>query len=80
MAGLQFLRLGSQPNEFTDTTDSAVRLLQKREALSRIDGKVGPETKRAIENALTRARGQGPATPFTTGTVYWRLTRTGEPA
>jgi GH24 family phage-related lysozyme (muramidase) len=80
MAGLQFLRLGSQPNEFTDTTDSAVRLLQKREALSRIDGKVGPETKRAIENALTRARGQGPATPFTTGTVYCRLTRTGEPA
>jgi lysozyme len=74
LAGLQFLRLGSQPNEFTDTTDSAVRLLQKREALSRIDGKVGPETMRAIENALKRARGQ--ALPPFTGRVYCRLTRT----
>lgn len=80
LAGLQFLRLGSQPNEFTDTTDSAVKLLQKREALSRIDGKVGPETMRAIENALKRAREPGTQPAILHGRVYCRLTRTRRPA
>jgi GH24 family phage-related lysozyme (muramidase) len=78
LAGLQFLRLGSQPNEFTDTTDSAVILFQKREALSRIDGKVGPETMRAIENALKRARGEiSVPSSVRNGSIYCRLTRTG---
>lgn len=77
LAGLQFLRLGSQPNEFTDITDSAVKLLQKREVLSRIDGKVGPETKSAIEHALRRARGEVSVTlDVRGGKVYCRLTRT----
>ncbi len=81
LAGLQFLRLGSQPNEFTDTTDNAVRLLQKREALSRIDGKVGLETMRAIENALKRARGEvSVPSSVRNGSVYCRLTRTRTPA
>lgn len=81
LAGLQFLRLGSQPNEFTDITDSAVRLFQTREVLSRVDGKVGPETMRAIENALTRARGEGSVPPSVrNGSVYCRLTRTRTPA
>lgn len=78
LAGLGFLRLGVQPNEFSDITDSAVRLFQSREALSRIDGKVGPETKRAIENALKRAR--DPFPPILDGGVYCRLTRTRTPA
>lgn len=77
LAGLKFLRLGSQPNEFTDITDSAVKLFQTREALSRLDGKVGPETMRAIENALRRARGEiSVISSGIDGGVYCRLTRT----
>lgn len=77
LAGLKFLRLGSQPNEFTDITDSAVKLFQTREVLSRVDGKVGPETRRAIENALRRARGEISVNPSgIDGGVYCRLTRT----
>lgn len=77
LAGLKFLRLGSQPNEFTDITESAVKLFQTREALSRVDGKVGPETKRAIENALRRARGEiSVPSSGLDGGVYCRLTRT----
>ncbi|MEG5018643.1 MULTISPECIES: glycoside hydrolase family protein [unclassified Microcoleus] len=77
LAGLKFLRLGSQLNEFTDITDSAVKLFQTREALSRVDGKVGPETRRAIENALRRARGEhSNISSGIDGRVYCRLTRT----
>ncbi|MGB7892593.1 MAG: glycoside hydrolase family protein [Microcoleus sp.] len=77
LAGLKFLRLGSQPNEFTDITDSAVKLFQTREVLSRVDGKVGPETRRAIENALKRARKEiSVNSSGIDGGVYCRLTRT----
>ncbi|MFM6756436.1 MAG: glycoside hydrolase family protein [Dolichospermum sp.] len=79
LAGLGFLRMTSQPNEFNDITKSAVELLQRREALSKIDGKVGPETKRALENALRRARGLVPA-PTPDRGVYCRLTRTNKDA
>jgi len=79
LAGLGFLRMAPQPNEFTDVTRSSVELLQKREALSRIDGGVGPETKRAIENALSRARGLVPPLTSDRG-VYCRLTRTRDDA
>ncbi|MBC1238367.1 glycoside hydrolase family protein [Nostoc sp. 2RC] len=75
LAGLGFLRMAPQPNEFSDITKSAVELLQRREALSKIDGKVGPETKRAMENALKRARGLVPPVTPERG-VYCRLTRT----
>ncbi|TAF58844.1 MAG: hypothetical protein EAZ60_01050 [Oscillatoriales cyanobacterium] len=78
LAGLKFLRLGSQTNEFTEITDSAVKLFQTREAISRVDGKVGPETRRAIENALKRARGDiSVNSSGIDGGVYCRLTRTG---
>lgn len=79
LAGLGFLRMAPQPNEFSEITKSAVELLQRREALSKIDGKVGPETKRVIENALKRARGLVPAITPERG-VYCRLTRTSENA
>jgi lysozyme len=79
LAGLGFLRLAPQPNEFTEVTKSAVELLQRREALSRIDGKVGPETKRGIENALSRARGLVPPVTSDRG-VHCRLTRTRDDA
>jgi lysozyme len=74
LAGLGFLRIAPQPNQFTDLTKSAVELLQSREALSRVDGKVGPETKRGIENALKRARGFVPPVTSDRG-VHCRLTR-----
>ena len=67
MAGLGFLRMAPQPNEFTDITDNAVKLFQRREALSRIDGVVGPETRRALEKALELVNERD---------VYCRLTRT----
>lgn len=70
LAGLGLLRIAPQPNEFTEVTENAVRLLQRREALSRIDGLVGPETKRAIENALDPSE----------RSVYCRLLRTGAKA
>lgn len=74
LAGLGFLRMAAQPNEFNDITENIVKLFQTREALSRVDGKVGPETKRALENSLQRAR------PELEREVYCRLTRTGTPA
>lgn len=77
LAGLGFLRMAPQPNEFTDITKSAVELLQRREAVSRIDGKVGPETKRTIENALSRARGLVPSVTADRG-VYCRLILTSD--
>ncbi|WP_421654550.1 hypothetical protein [Leptothermofonsia sp. ETS-13] len=54
----------------TAITEDAAKLYQRREALSRIDGVVGPETKRAIENDLSAAR------PIDGLGVYCRLTRT----
>ncbi len=74
LAGLGLLRMSPQPNEFTQVTEDAVKLYQRREALSRIDGVVGPETKRAIENDLRAAR------PIDGLGVYCRLTRTGADA
>ena len=76
LAGLGLLRLAPQPNKFTSDTAEAVRLFQRREALSRIDAKVGRETKRAIENSLKRARSPVPS-PMPNGNNYCRLTRTG---
>lgn len=67
LAGLGFLRMASQPNEFNAITEESVKLLQRREALSRIDGVVGPETRRSIENLLKVARLEQ---------VYCKLTRT----
>ena len=77
LAGLGLLRLAPQPNKFTSETAEAVRLFQRREALSRIDAKVGPETKRAIENSLKRARSPVPS-PIPNGNNYCRLTRTSD--
>jgi lysozyme len=76
LAGLGFLRIAPQPSQFSSVTKSAVELLQRREAIQ-IDGKVGPETKRAIENSLRRARGLVPS--FVTNAIC-RLTRTKQPA
>jgi lysozyme len=76
LAGLGFLRIAPQASQFSSVTKSAVELLQRREAIQ-IDGKVGPETKRAIENSLRRARGLVPS--FATN-VICRLTRTGQNA
>ncbi|WP_052128285.1 glycoside hydrolase family protein [Neosynechococcus sphagnicola] len=72
LAGLGFLRIAPQPNKFSEVTKSAVELLQRREAIQ-IDGKVGPETKRAIENSLKRSRG---LVPSVSTHVICRLTRT----
>jgi lysozyme len=77
LAGLGLLRLAPQPSKFTSETAEAVRLFQRREALSRIDAKVGPETKRAIENSLKRARSPVPS-PIPNGNNYCRLTRTSD--
>jgi GH24 family phage-related lysozyme (muramidase) len=44
LAGLGLLRIAPQPNEFTEVTENAVMLFQRREALSRIEGLVGPLT------------------------------------
>lgn len=75
MAGLGMLRMAPQPNGFTAVTRSAVELFQRREALSRIDGIVGPETRRAIENSLRWARMTVPSVTPDKG-VYCRLIRT----
>lgn len=77
LAGLALLRLAPQPNKFTSETAEAVRLFQRREALSRIDAKVGPDTKRALENSLKRARSPVPL-PIPNGNNYCRLTRTSD--
>ncbi len=74
LAELGLLRIAPQPNKFTEVTESAVKLFQRREALSRIDGLVGPETKRAIENNL-----QVTPTPDQRD-VYCRLIRMGSKA
>lgn len=75
LGGLGFLRMGPQPNQFTDLTADALRLFQRREGLSRIDAKVGPETRRALENALKRVRDPIPMVE-PGGDNYCRLTRT----
>jgi GH24 family phage-related lysozyme (muramidase) len=76
LAGLGFLRIAPQSDVFTDVTDSSVKLLQGRERIL-VDGKVGPETKRAIENSLRRARG---LVPSVATNVFCRLIRTRQEA
>ena len=75
LAGLGFLRMGPQVNTFTKLTADAVMLFQQREYLSKVDAKVGPETKRALENSLIRARDPVPSHE-PSGETFARLTKT----
>lgn len=73
LAGLGFLRVGSQATQFTSVTEDAVSLFQRREGIS-INGQVGPTTRQALERSLQDARDR--IAPRSPDLVFCKLTRT----
>jgi lysozyme len=78
LAGLGFLAMANQPNNFTSVTQDALAFFQKQRGLLS-NGVLDNDTKQAIESALDKAR-KDRIQPIMRDRVSCRLTRTNKPA
>jgi lysozyme len=77
LAGLGFLRVGSQPTQFSSVTEDAIKLFQRREDIQ-VNGQVGQTTKQALERKLQEVRSR--VVSSSPDLVFCKLTRTHQPA
>ena len=76
LAGLGLLRVGPQPDTFTNETEEAVRVFQRLNRVQ-VNGQVGSTTRKVIEQSLRTARSLVP--PRAPDRPYCKLTRTRKP-